>query len=171
MRIVRFTSFRPEFFALMLSGSTPALYYAVMPRRTPDEALDALKKEEAELKSEMAEKRQKLRETEKNRRKDLAERMRRVQARLSAQERRQRTRRLILIGTLVEHEITENPSRRSRLNARLDAFLTRDRDRELFGLKPLKPQEGGEPEASSPAETSTAAAAEDERGDRQDHAQ
>ena len=123
-----------------------------MPRRTPAEALDALKEEEAELKSEMAEKRQKLRKTEQDRRKDLAERMRRVKARISAQERRQRTRRLILIGTLVEHELAENPNRRARFNSRLDAFLTRDRDRELFGLKPLNPQEGGETEASSPAE-------------------
>lgn len=139
-----------------------------MPRRTPDEALDALKKEEAELKSEMAEKRQKLRKIEQDRRKDLAARMRRVKTRISAQERRQRTRRLILIGTLVEHELAENQNRRARFNSRLDAFLTRDRDRELFGLKPR----GGEgTETSSPAEASTAADAEDERRDRQEGAQ
>lgn len=124
-----------------------------MPRRTPAEALDALKEEEAELKSEMAEKRQKLRKTEQDRRKDITERMRRVKARISAQERRQRTRRLILIGTLVEHELAENPNRRARFNSRLDAFLTRDRDRELFGLKPRK---GEKTEASSPTETSPA---------------
>ena len=142
-----------------------------MPRRTPDEALAALKEEEAELKSEMAEKRKKLRKTEQDRRKDLAERMRRVKARLSAQDRRQRTRRLILIGTLVEHELAENPNRRARLNSRLDAFLTRDRDRELFGLKTLKPQEGGG-ETSSPAETSTATAeTEEQRREPDEHAQ
>ena len=79
--------------------------------------------------------------------------MRRVKARISTQERRQRTRRLILIGTLVERELAENPNRRTRFNSRLDAFLTRDRDRELFGLKP---QEGGGAETSSPPETSAA---------------
>ena len=94
--------------------------------------------------------------------------MRRVKARISAQERRQRTRRLILIGTLVEHELAENPNRRARFNSRLDAFLTRDRDRELFGLKP---RGGGGTETSSPAEASTATDAEDERRDRQEGAQ
>ena len=136
-----------------------------MPRRTPDEALAALKEEEAELKSEMAEKRKKLRKTEQDRRKDLAERMRRVKARLSAQDRRQRTRRLILIGTLVEHELAENPNRRARLNSRLDAFLTRDRDRELFGFKP---QGGGGAETSSPAEASTAEEPDPKNPERDD---
>jgi len=139
-----------------------------MPRRTPAEALDALQKEEADLKSEMAEKRQKLRKTEQDRRKDLAERMRRVKARISAQDRRQRTRRLILIGTLVEHELSEHPNRRARFNSRLDAFLTRDRDRELFGLKPR----GETTESSSPSETSTAAAeTEEQRRESDEHAQ
>lgn len=133
---MRFTPFRPLFSAMLLSRLLPSHYHAVMPRRTPAEALAVLEKEQADLKSEMADKRQKLRETEQDRRKDLAERMRRVKARISSQERRQRTRRLILIGTLVEHELAENPKRRARFNSRLDAFLTRNRDRELFGLKP-----------------------------------
>ena len=132
-----------------------------MPRRTPEETLAALEKEQAELKSEMADKRQKLKETEQDRRKDLAARMRRVKARVSAQERRQRTRRLILIGTLVEHELAENPKSRARFNSRLDAFLTRDRDRELFGLEPRK-----KPEAST-----AAAEAEEQRREPHEHAQ
>jgi hypothetical protein len=139
-----------------------------MPRRTPAETLAALEKEQVDLKSEMAEKRQKLRETEQDRRKDLAARMRRVKARISSQERRQRTRRLILIGTLVEHELAENPKRRARFNSRLDAFLTRDRDRELFGLKPR----GDGVETSGPPEASTAAAeAEEQRREPHEHAQ
>ncbi len=144
----------------------PAPYHAVMARRTPAEVLAALEKEEANLKSEMADKRQKLRETEQDRRKDLAARMRRVKARLSVQERRQRTRRLILIGTLVEHELAENPKRRARFNSRLDAFLTRDRDRELFGLKPR----GDGAETNGPPEAS-ASVAEDERRDHHEQAQ
>ena len=148
---MRFTPFRPVFTAPLLNRLPPALYHADMPRRTPEEALADLKRKEADLKAEMADKRQKLKETEETRRKDLAARMRRVKARVSAQDRRQRTRRLILIGTLVEHETAKNPKRRYRLNARLDAFLTRNRDRELFGLKPR-----GETETSAPPETSTA---------------
>ncbi len=163
---MRFTPFRPLFSAPLLSGSMPAPYHAVMARRTPAEVLAALEKEEANLKSEMADKRQKLRETEQDRRKYLAARMRRVKARLSVQERRQRTRRLILIGTLVEHELVENPKRRARFNSRLDAFLTRDRDRELFGLKPR----GDGTETNGPPEAS-ASVAEDERRDHHEQAQ
>ena len=153
MRIVRFTPFRPVFPAALLNRLPPALYHADMPRRTPEEALAELKRQEADLKAEMADKRQKLKETEETRRKDLAARMRRVKARVSAQDRRQRTRRLILIGTLVEHETAKSPKRRYRLNARLDAFLTRNRDRELFGLKPR-----GKSETSAPPETETSTA-------------
>ena len=47
--------------------------------------------------------------------------------RLNAQDRRPRTRRLILLGTLVEHEVGDDEASRARLMARLDAFLTRRR--------------------------------------------
>ena len=77
-----------------------------------------------------------------------------------------RMRRLILDGTLVEHELAENPKRRARFNSRLDAFLTRDRNRELFGLKPRR--DGAE--TSGPPEAS-ATVAEDERRDHHEQAQ
>ena len=67
----------------------------------------------------------------------LNRQVRQAQARLNAHERRRRTRRLILIGTLVEHQVSHSEEAQSRLRSDLDAFLKRDRDRELFDLPPL----------------------------------
>ena len=67
----------------------------------------------------------------------LNRQVRQAQARLNAHERRRRTRRLILIGTLVEHQVSHSEEAQSRLRLDLDAFLKRDRDRELFDLPSL----------------------------------
>ena len=56
---------------------------------------------------------------------------------ISARERKRRTRRLILIGSYMEHVTQTDPDRKARLMKGLDGFLERDRDRELFGLKSL----------------------------------
>ena len=53
-------------------------------------------------------------------------------ARISARERKRRTRRLILIGSYMEHVTQTDPDRKDRLMKGLDGFLERDRDRELF---------------------------------------
>ena len=58
----------------------------------------------------------------------------RIRARISARERKRRTRRLILIGSYLEHVTQTDPDRKARLMKGLDGFLERDRDRELFGL-------------------------------------
>ena len=57
-------------------------------------------------------------------------------ARISARERKRRTRRLILIGSYMEHVTQTDPDRKDRLMKGLDGFLERDRDRELFDLPP-----------------------------------
>ena len=75
----------------------------------------------------------------------LTRQVRRAQARLNAHERRRRTRRLILMGTLVEHQVSHSEDAQSRLRHDLDAFLKRGRDRELFDLPPL-----AEPDPDSP---------------------
>ena len=58
----------------------------------------------------------------------------RIRARISARERKRRTRRLILIGSYMEHVTLDDPERKARLMRELDDFLKRDRDRELFDL-------------------------------------
>ena len=58
----------------------------------------------------------------------------RIRARISARERKRRTRRLILIGSYMEHVTQTDPDRKARLMKGLDGFLERDRDRELFDL-------------------------------------
>ena len=45
-----------------------------------------------------------------------------------------RTRRLILIGSYMEHVTGNDSEKRDRLMKGLDVFLERDRDRELFDL-------------------------------------
>ena len=63
----------------------------------------------------------------------------RIRARISARERKRRTRRLILMGSYLEHVTKTDPHSLARLMKGLDEFLERDRDRELFDLAP-KPQ-------------------------------
>ena len=58
----------------------------------------------------------------------------RIRARISARERKRRTRRLILIGSYMEHVTQTDPDRKARLLKGLDGFLERDLDRELFDL-------------------------------------
>ena len=60
----------------------------------------------------------------------------RIRARISTRERKLRTRRLILMGSYLEHVTQADPDRKARLMKELDDFLERDRDRELFDLAP-----------------------------------
>ena len=59
--------------------------------------------------------------------------------RISAAERKIRTRRLILMGSYMEHITTNDEAAKDRLMKGLDGFLERDRDRALFDLDP-KPE-------------------------------
>ena len=61
-------------------------------------------------------------------------RIRRAQARVSAADRKRRTRRLILMGSYLEHVTQADSDRKAHLMKELDVFLERDRDRELFDL-------------------------------------
>ena len=73
--------------------------------------------------------------------------MRIGEKRISAAERKLRTRRLILMGSYMEHITANDEAAKDRLMEGLDTFLDRDRDRALFDLPPkenfqLKPEEG-----------------------------
>jgi hypothetical protein len=91
-----------------------------MPRLSPAEKLKRLEEKEAKLKAEMS----------------------RVKARASQEERKKDTRRKILLGSLV---LGQKAKREAAWWADwlkyLDAFLEKDRDRELFGLPP-RPRDG-----------------------------
>ena len=64
----------------------------------------------------------------------------------TAAERKRRTRRLILMGSYLEHVTGNDPDKRDRLIKGLDVFLERDRDRELFELAPNKEISDGNPD-------------------------
>ena len=73
----------------------------------------------------------------------------RIRARISARERKRRTRRLILIGSYMEHVTRTDPDRKDRLMKGLDGFLERDRDRELFDLDQNKKNEKITPDTTA----------------------
>ena len=87
-------------------------------------------KEERHLMEKLAKKKAKLKAAEA-----------RIRARISVRERKRRTRRLILMGSYLEHVTQDDPERKARLMKELDGFLERDRDRGLFGLQPREPGE------------------------------
>ena len=82
-------------------------------------------KEERQLKEKLAQKKAKLKVAQA-----------RIRARISVRDRKRRTRRLILIGSYMEHVTQTDPDLKTRLMKGIDDFLERDRDRELFDLPP-----------------------------------
>ena len=56
------------------------------------------------------------------------------------------TRRLILMGSYLEHATGTDPDKRDRLMKGLDVFLEREQYRELFGLAPNKEISDGNPD-------------------------
>ena len=86
---------------------------------------DDYEKEAQDLREKLAKKKAKLKVAEG-----------RIRARISARERKRRTRRLILMGSYLEHVTSDDPGKRDRLMKGLDGFLERDRDRELFDFTP-----------------------------------
>ena len=66
----------------------------------------------------------------------LRARKARLEAAERARERKLRTRRLILMGSWMEHVVGRSEKARERMMRGLDEFLSRPRDRELFGLDP-----------------------------------
>ena len=94
-----------------------------------EEQLDIIRrlyeKEERQIKAKLAQKKAKLK---------AAQAL--IRGRISVRERKRRTRRLILIGSYMEHVTQTDPDLKARLMKGIDGFLERDRDRELFDLRP-----------------------------------
>lgn len=59
-------------------------------------------------------------------------RLKSLETRHSASVKKAETRRTFLIGACVHHAIESDASLKGTLQKKLDKFLTRDRDRELF---------------------------------------
>ena len=69
-------------------------------------------------------------------RRSLEKQIRIAETRANARERKLETRRDLLVGIMIRSRVKQNPETEPALLEDLDAFLTRDRDRELFGLAP-----------------------------------
>ena len=110
-----------------------------------DELQQLLARQEA-LKQELKARKKELQDAQRRQRDNLQKQIRRAQARISAAERKRRTRRLILMGSYLEHVTGNDPDKRDRLIKGLDVFLERGRDRELFELAPNKQHENGNPD-------------------------
>lgn len=89
----------------------------------------------------MPSKEEKLKQLE-ERRNQLNARIARDRARLSQDERRRDTRKKILAGAFLLQRVEQGEWPRERFMAGMDAFLTSDRDRELFGLGPVEEDAG-----------------------------
>ena len=102
----------------------------------PQEELQQLLDRQEALKQELAAKKKELLEAQRLRKETLKRQIQRAKSRITARERKLRTRRLILMGSYLEHVTQDDPERKARLMKELDGFLERDRDRELFDLPP-----------------------------------
>ena len=111
----------------------------------PQEELNQLLQRQEALHQELKERKKELLEAQRARKETLKRQIRRAQSRITAAERKRRTRRLILMGSYLEHVTGDDPGKRDSLMQGLDVFLDRDRDRELFDL-PHKENENGKPD-------------------------
>ena len=102
----------------------------------PQEELQQLRDREEALKQELKAKKKELQEAQRRQRNTLTRQIRRAQARVSAADRKRRTRRLILIGSYIDSVSQVEPVSRKRLMKGLAEFLERDQDRALFDLPP-----------------------------------
>ena len=102
----------------------------------PQDELQQLRERQAALKQELAAKKKALQEAQRRQRDTLTRQIRRAQARLSAADRKRRTRRLILLGSYIDSVSQADPASMTRLMKGLDEFLERDQDRALFDLAP-----------------------------------
>ena len=111
----------------------------------PQEELKQLLARQETLKQELKARKKELQDAQRRQRDNLKRQIQRAQSRISAAERKRRTRRLILLGSYLEHVTGDDPGKRDSLMQGLDVFLERDRDRELFDL-PHKENENGKPD-------------------------
>ena len=108
----------------------------------PQEELNQLLKRQEALHQELKARKKELLEAQRTRKETLKRQIRRAQSRITAAQRKRRTRRLILIGTVVQRKVEINPNTEYWLKQALEEYLDRPQDRELFDLPP-RPVKGG----------------------------
>ena len=113
------------------------------------DGLDRLKQRREDLTTAIVAKKREAARLQKKQSQALQQQLRSVRSRLSSQERKLRTRRLIVLGGLMEKEFPPDA-----LLSKLDRSLDRDQDRALFGLPPKSPAgaDRTSPPASAPLE-------------------
>ena len=77
-------------------------------------------------------------------REELSAQIQKIRAREATQKRKEDTRRKILLGALVMEMIEKGELERDKIWKRLDGFLTREIDRNLFELPVLEKRKAGE---------------------------
>lgn len=85
-----------------------------MPRVPPEEKLQRLEVERAQIQA----------------------RIEKARAQLKTEERKRDTRRKIIAGALALEHAKTDPAFRKELDSLLDRYVTKDEDRRLFDLKP-----------------------------------
>ena len=114
----------------------------------PQDELQQLLERQAALKQELAAKKQALQEAQRRQRHTLTRQIRRAQARLSAADRKRRTRRLILLGAYLDRRMDTDAALKAEVMASLNESLEHDRDRALFGDN-LRPTSSDAPPAAA----------------------
>jgi len=84
----------------------------------------------------------------------LEQKIRKEKSLQKDRERKEETRRKILVGALVLEEARSDPDLSEKIDQLIDKKLLRDDDRLLFGLEPIKPDHANQ----NPAEDFQAAA-------------
>ena len=116
----------------------------------PQEELQQLRNREEDLKQELKAKKKELQEAQRRQRNTLTRQIRRAQARVSAADRKRRTRRLILLGAYLDRRMDTDAALKAEVMASLNESLQHDRDRALFG-DDLRPTSSDAPAAPAAA--------------------
>ena len=108
--------------------------------------LTELKARREELEQKLADEKAKLKRMQADRRALLRKQIKQAKSRLTRAESKRRTQRLIQLGLLLEARAEADPAEHARNLKDLDARLTRNNLRALFGLPPLdKPSKPSTP--------------------------
>lgn len=65
----------------------------------------------------------------------LEERLKTLEAKQKSQERKTQTRRKIILGAMIEERMQQDPAFQQEMLERLDGYLKRNIDRDIFNLK------------------------------------
>ena len=111
--------------------------------RDPQKELAELLERKQELEESLTKREAELKQLRRNKKLILEQQIRRAQVRVNAKQRKLETRKKILVGACAMDIAAKDPSFARILRHSLDAFLERERDRELFDLPPRPDSDSG----------------------------